>query len=242
MAAVASVESRVPTRIAVLASGGGSNLEAIFRHLDTLGARRGGDVALVAADRANAGALAKAHARSVPTAHIADPGDGVAVDALLRDHDIGLVVLAGYLRLVPPVVTRRFRGRMINVHPVLLPAFGGPGMHGLRAHRAVLDAGAAISGASVHFVDEVYDRGPIIAQWPVPVAADDTPEALAARVLRVEHVLYPRVVDAVAAGRITLDEHNRVQCPGVAMDDAVFTLGDAGSASLAESIDRALGG
>jgi len=232
----------VPTRIAVLASGGGSNLEAILRYLDTLAARRGGDVVLVAADRADAGALAKARARSIPTTHILDPGDGAAIDALLRDHDIGLVVLAGYLRLVPPVVTRRFRGRMMNVHPALLPAFGGPGMYGLRAHRAVLDAGAPISGASVHFVDESYDRGPLIAQWPVPVASDDTPESLAARVLRVEHLLYPRVVEAVAAGRIALDEHNRVRRLAVPVDDAVFTLGDAGLPALAAAIDRVLGG
>jgi formyltetrahydrofolate-dependent phosphoribosylglycinamide formyltransferase len=234
-------QSRAPTRIAVLASGGGSNLDAIFDHFAALGARRGGDVALVAADRATAGALGKAAARSVATAHIADPGDAAALDALLHDHDIDLVVLAGYLRLVPPLVTRRFRGRMINVHPALLPAFGGRGMYGIRVHQAVLDVGASVTGVSVHFVDEVYDRGPLIAQWPVPVAGDDTPESLAARVLRVEHLLYPRVVDAVASGRVTLDAKNRVQRISAPIDEAVFTLGDTGAGSLAASIDSVLG-
>ena len=104
----------------------------------------------------------------------------------------------------------------MNVHPALLPAFGGPGMYGARVHRAVLDAGARISGATVHFVDEQYDRGPIIAQWPVPVLAADTPETLAARVLRVEHILYPRVVHAVAADHIALAADGRVTYRGAA--------------------------
>jgi hypothetical protein len=86
-----------------------------------------------------------------------------------------VVVLAGYLKLVPAEVTRALAGRMLNVHPSLLPAFGGPGMYGARVHQAVIDAGARVSGATVHFVDEAYDRGAIVAQWPVPVFADDTP-------------------------------------------------------------------
>jgi len=107
-------------------------------------------------------------------------------------------VLAGYLKLVPAAAVARFRWRMINIHPALLPAFGGPGMYGPRVHEAVLASGAALSGATVHYVDEQYDRGPIIAQWPVPVRPDDTAAALAARVLAAEHQLLPRVVRALA--------------------------------------------
>jgi formyltetrahydrofolate-dependent phosphoribosylglycinamide formyltransferase len=237
-----ALDSRTTVRIAVFASGGGSNLDAILRHFDALGARRSGDVALVVADRSNAGALARAHARSIAAVHLTDPLDGAAMDDTLREHDIGLIALAGYLRLVPAVVTRRFRGRMLNVHPALLPAFGGPGMYGMRAHRAVLAAGATMSGASVHFVDEVYDRGPLIAQWPVPVAPDDTPESLAARVLVVEHALYPRVVNAVATGRISLGSDNTVQRPMATVGDAAFVLAATRDAtSLEASMDRVLG-
>ncbi len=231
--------TQLPVRIAVLASGGGSNLEAIVEHFATLGPRRGGEIVLVASDRAGAGALAKARVRSVPAVHLAAPADGAALGALLREHDIGLVALAGYLRLVPAEVTRVFRGRMLNVHPALLPAFGGPGLYGLRVHRAVLAAGIPLSGASVHFVDEAYDRGPVIAQWPVPVAGDDTPESLAGRILHVEHALYPRVIDAVAAGRIALDDENRVR-RRAPIQSSAFILDEPRGFALAHSIDRML--
>ncbi|GLC26400.1 phosphoribosylglycinamide formyltransferase [Roseisolibacter agri] len=197
-------------RIAALASGGGSNLQALLDHLDALGDARAADVVLVAADKPQAGALARASARGIATAVLHDPSDADALDALLRAHDVSLVVLAGYLKLVPAAVTARFHGRMLNVHPALLPAFGGPGMYGARVHRAVLAAGARVSGPTVHFVDEHYDRGAIVAQWPVPVSARDTPETLAARVLRAEHALLPRVVQAVAAGAVSLDADGRV--------------------------------
>jgi folate-dependent phosphoribosylglycinamide formyltransferase PurN len=107
-------------------------------------------------------------------------------------------VLAGYLRLVPAEVTRRYAGHMLNVHPGPLPAFGGAGMHGAHVHRAVLAAGAPLSGPTVHFVDEIYDHGRQLVHWPVPVRPDDDDGALAARVLRAEHLLFPRVVQAVA--------------------------------------------
>jgi formyltetrahydrofolate-dependent phosphoribosylglycinamide formyltransferase len=199
-------------RIGVFASGGGSNLGALLEHLDALGERRAADVVLVASNRGDAGALQRARDRGIAAESIPREDDGRALAELLRAREIDLVVLAGYLKLVPAELTRAYRGRIMNVHPALLPAFGGPGMYGARVHRAVLDAGARISGATVHFVDEQYDRGPIIAQWPVPVLAADTPEILAARVLRVEHILYPRVVHAVAAERIALTADGRVTC------------------------------
>ena len=229
-----------PARVAVLASGGGSNLQALLDHLDALGTERGAEVALVVANRPDAGALVRAARHDVAQATLVDPADADVLLGLLAGHDADLVVLAGYLRLVPPTVTRAFRGRILNVHPALLPAFGGAGMYGARVHRAVLDAGARISGATVHFVDDAYDRGPIVAQWPVPVFASDTPDTLAARVLRVEHALLPRVVDAVGAGRIVLDADGRVRGGyGATAVDAAFTLPPAPT-TLSDDIARVL--
>ena len=193
------------SRIAVLASGAGSNLQAILQYLAALRPADAGIVSLVASDKRQAGALEIGARAGIPAVTIADPDDGRSILALLADHEIGLVALAGYLKRVPDAVTRRYRGHIVNVHPALLPAFGGPGMYGKRVHQAVLGAGVRVTGVTVHFVDEAYDHGPIIAQWPVPVLAGDTPSVLAARVLRAEHRLYPCAVAAVASGRISLD-------------------------------------
>ena len=204
-------------RIAVLASGGGSNLQALLDHFAQLGDARAGDIVLVAADRADAGALDRGRRAGIPTAVVASKRspDGRELSALLAEHDVNLVALAGYLQFVPAGVTKRYAGRLLNVHPALLPAFGGPGMYGARVHRAVLAAGARESGPSVHFVDDVYDHGPVIARWPVAVKPGDDEHSLAARVLRAEHLLYPRVVQAVAAGEVRLTPDGRVDPPFV---------------------------
>jgi phosphoribosylglycinamide formyltransferase-1 len=220
-------------RVAVLASGGGSNLQALIDHLATLGEARASEIVLVISGRAEAGAIARARRAGVPVA-ISAP-DGLA--ALLVGNAIDIVVLAGYLAFVPDDVTRKWAGRIINVHPALLPSFGGHGLYGLRVHRAVLAAGARVSGATVHFVDAEYDRGPIIAQWPVPVAADDTPESLAARVLRVEHLLLPRALEALARGAVTLDDGGRVRGGAASAMDAAFSLHTTDDATLALGID-----
>jgi formyltetrahydrofolate-dependent phosphoribosylglycinamide formyltransferase len=197
----------VTVRAAVFASGGGSNFQALLDRQ-----RPGGtwSIVLLVTDREDAGAIDRAAAAVVPSAVIPttrrDPAD-VANDLLqlLARHRVDLVLLAGYVKLVPPAVVARFRGRMLNIHPALLPSFGGKGMYGKRVHAAVIESGARESGATVHFVDEEYDRGPIVAQRRVAVLAGDTPERLAARVLEVEHELYPQAVDhvceALAAGR-----------------------------------------
>jgi len=204
-------------RIAVLASGGGSNLQALIDHFAQLGEARAGDIVLVAADRADAGALDRARRAGIPTALVTSrkAPQGRELATLLAAHDVDLVALAGYLQLVPADVTRRFAGRLLNVHPALLPDFGGPGMYGARVHRAVIAAGARTSGPSAHFVDDVYDHGPVIARWPVPVKPGDDEHTLAARVLRAEHLLYPRVVQAVAAGDVRLTSDGRVDPPFV---------------------------
>jgi phosphoribosylglycinamide formyltransferase 1 len=189
----------MPMRVAVAVSGRGSNLAALLRALPPGAAA---EIALVLSNRADADALEIARSRGIPTQVLQDPAEATAWLAALESAGIDLLVLAGYLKLVPPGVVARFRGRIINVHPALLPAFGGPGMYGRRVHEAVLRAGAAESGASVHLVDEVYDRGEVLAQERVPVLPGDTPETLAARVLAVEHRLLPAVVLAAAeAGR-----------------------------------------
>lgn len=186
-------------RLAVAISGRGSNLAAL---LAALPAGAPAEVALVLSNRAAAGGLDVARRHNVPTVVLTDPTNASAWLDPLGQHGIDLVVLAGYLKLVPPAVVQRYRGRMINIHPALLPAFGGPGMFGHRVHEAVLALGASVSGATVHLVDEVYDRGPILAQARVPVLPGDTPEILAERVLALEHRLLPAVVlAAAAAGR-----------------------------------------
>ena len=193
-------------RIAVLASGGGSNLQAILDYFAQAPASAAGEIALVASDRDACGALDRARAHGM----LALTGDPGSMGVLLQEHHIDIVALAGYLRFIPRDVTERFAGRMLNVHPALLPAFGGAGMYGRRVHEAVLKSGANTSGATVHFVNDEYDRGAIIAQRSVPVLEGDTPETLAARVLAAEHALYAPVIASVAAGEISLDADGRV--------------------------------
>lgn len=188
----------MPSRLAVLASGRGSNLQAIIEHFDNLARERVAKVALVASNRADSPALLRAATASIDIAHFNASDDGSELLALLQKFRIDLVVLAGYLKRIPSRVIREYAGRIVNIHPALLPAFGGEGMYGARVHEAVIASGARETGVTVHLVDDDYDRGPIIAQWRVPIDVSDTPETLAARVLNVEHVVYPRVVEMVA--------------------------------------------
>lgn len=182
-------------RIAVAVSGRGSNLAALG---DALAGEPGIAIAAVVADR-DAPALDLARERGWPAWRLTDWRDAAEWLAILEQERIDLLVLAGYLRLVPAAVIAAYRGRIINVHPALLPRHGGPGMYGRRVHAAVLAAGEAVSGATVHLVDEEYDRGQPLAQGRVPVRGDDTPESLANRVLEVEHRLLPAAVRAAAA-------------------------------------------
>ena len=232
----------MPTRIAVLASGRGSNLQALHEYLVRTGQARGAQVALVLSDKPDAGALAYARGRGIEAAAL-DMGTGYSAGLAMMLHDRGIdcVVLAGYLKLVPSEVVQTYRGRLINTHPALLPAFGGQGMYGERVHRAVLTSGARVSGATVHFVDEQYDHGAIIAQWPVPVFDDDTPKTLAARVLRVEHRLLPPVVDAVAAGRITLGADGRARGSGRrGFERAAFVMHSPADEELARELEATI--
>ena len=188
----------MPSRLAVLASGRGSNLQAIIDHFENISRERIAKVVLVASNRADSPALIRAATASIDIASFdaADEGDQL-LDVLQRFR-VDLVVLAGYLKRIPPKVVREYSGRILNIHPALLPDFGGEGMYGARVHDAVIASGAKESGVTVHVVNDDYDRGPIVAQWRVPVEPGDTAEALGLRVLSVEHVVYPRVIEMVA--------------------------------------------
>ncbi|MEX0979693.1 MAG: phosphoribosylglycinamide formyltransferase [Gemmatimonadota bacterium] len=205
----------LPVPVAVFASGGGSNLQALLdaeRDPESVSgtAEAPWRIVLVVSDRPDAGALERARAAGRETRVILVSGrdpEEVSDETLdaLAGAKVRAVFLAGYLRLLPVALVQSFRRRILNIHPSLLPAFGGKGMYGTRVHQAVLDSGGRVSGATVHFVDEEYDAGTILAQWPVPVLPGDEAATLAARMLRVEHLLYPaaarHVCRALAAGR-----------------------------------------
>ena len=190
--------SPAPMRVAVAISGRGSNLESL---LQQLGPSAPAEVVLVISDREAPG-LSLARTRKIPAVVLQHPDHAADWLKALQQHRVDLVVLAGYLKLVPAAVIAEYRDRIINIHPALLPHFGGKGMYGRRVHEAVLASGARESGASVHLVDERYDQGAVLAQARVPVFAEDTPDDLAHRVLAEEHRLLPAVVLAAArAGR-----------------------------------------
>jgi phosphoribosylglycinamide formyltransferase-1 len=187
-------------RLAVLLSGSGRTL------LNLLDAIARGDllaeIPLVVASKECLGAQ-RAREQSLPTQVI--PGDIAAdrLDALLAEHKIDYVALAGYLRYLR--IPGAFQNRIVNIHPALLPSFGGKGMHGERVHKAVLAHGCKVSGCTVHFVDDRYDNGPIIAQQAVPVLETDDARALAGRVFAAECELYPKALQLVLSGRVTVD-------------------------------------
>ena len=194
--------------IGVFASGRGSNFQAILDAIDQgiLPAR----VSVLLSNKSDAGAFEIARAHSIPTVHLSQKSFAdealyaAAMLQVLRIHDVGLIALAGYLKKIPTLVVCKFRNRILNIHPALLPSFGGHGMYGHHVHEAVLASGAKLSGATVHLVDEEYDRGPIVLQKTVSVDVSDTPETLAAKVLKVEHEIYPLALKAFAEHRATI--------------------------------------
>lgn len=185
------------SRIAVLASGRGSNLQAILDYLDRSSGRASYEVAAAVSNKSDAPALDLARKRGIPAIVVGADGDALA--AALASNKIDIVALAGYLKKIPRSVVEAYAGRIVNIHPALLPAHGGEGMYGLRVHEAVIAAGDRETGVTVHLVDAEYDRGAIVAQWRIPVLNRDDAQSLAARVLKVEHTLYPRALDLIAA-------------------------------------------
>ena len=198
-------------RVGVLASGGGTNLQAIIDN--GISGKIDAEVVVVISD-VECGALERARKAGIPAEHI-DRRDKArypireafdqAVLASLRRCDVGLVCLAGYLRIMTRDLVDVYAGRMMNIHPALLPSFGGKDMAGHRVHQAVLDYGCKLSGCTIHFVSLETDGGPIILQRAVPVEEGDTPDTLAARILPYEHQLYSQAIQLFAEGRLKIE-------------------------------------
>jgi phosphoribosylglycinamide formyltransferase-1 len=192
--------------IAVFASGGGSNFQALIDK-----AKEGllkCKIALLISNNSNAYAIERAKKHNIPYCHIA-PSHFSSEEqycnfliSKLNEYKIDLIVLAGYMKKIPAQVIRLFQNKIVNIHPALLPAFGGKGLYGEKVHQAVIDYGVKITGITIHFIDEEYDRGPIIFQESVKVLDTDDAHTLAERVLKVEHANYWRVIEAIAEGRI----------------------------------------
>jgi phosphoribosylglycinamide formyltransferase-1 len=197
-------------RLAVLVSGNGTNLQAI---LDAcVRPDYPAEVVVVVSDRPDAFALERARRAGVP-AHVVDWSAFRnrstfcrQLEAVLEPYRVGLICLAGFLRILDPPFVAAYRGRILNIHPSLLPAFGGKGMYGERVHRAVLESGVRVTGCTVHFVTEEVDQGPIILQAEVPVLPGDTPRTLAARVAQEEHRIYPEAIRRVTLGEVRWED------------------------------------
>ncbi len=190
-------------RIAVLCSGGGTNFQAIVNAKEA-GLIPDGEIVLVVCDHAGAYVLERAKKYGIETAVFdrkSIPDRALRERAILETleaHEVGLVVFAGFMTILSETFTKKYAGRAINIHPALLPSFGGQGMYGLHVHEAVLKAGVKVTGATVHYVTEVCDGGPIIAQKAVEVKEGDTPEILQKRVMReAEWVIFPEAVEKV---------------------------------------------
>jgi phosphoribosylglycinamide formyltransferase 1 len=184
-------------RIAVFASGGGTNFQALIDEINR--GKLNANITGLISSRPDVGAIIRAESHGIPATVVKQddyPGEqefGEELIRILRNWNPALIVLAGYMLKIPFNVIDAYPGRIINIHPALLPKFGGKGLYGIRVHRAVLAAGEAHSGCSVHIVTKEYDEGPVLGQVTVPVEPGDTPESLAARILNEEHRLLPRI-------------------------------------------------
>ena len=198
-------------KIAVFVSGGGSNFKAI--HHQIIQGNILGKIVMVFSNNPNCGAIKFAEENSIPIFIInaarypnAHTRDEFLLETCLK-AEIDLICLAGFMKMLPQNIVKQYEYRILNIHPGLLPEFGGKGFYGMRVHEAVINTGKRESGATVHFVDEIYDHGPIILQKKVEVMETDTPESLAARVLKLEHELFPEVVKAFCENKIIMENN-----------------------------------
>jgi len=196
-------------KIGVLVSGSGTNLQSIIDKSES--GYIPGRVELVISSKSGVYAIERAKNHNIPAYVVAPKNYSTKEDyedkliEILQSHNVDLVVLAGFIKVLSPHFVQAFAGRIMNIHPSLIPAFCGEGFYGEKVHKAVLDYGVKITGVTVHFVDEGADTGPIILQRAVPVMDDDTVETLAARVLEEEHKIYPEAVKLFAEGRLKVE-------------------------------------
>ncbi len=185
--------------IAIFASGSGTNAENIIRYFQGSPTAR---VVLLLSNNPEAGALDRARNLGVDTCVFTreEMLSSAVIEEQLGAHEVDIIILAGFLWLLPARIAEAYPGRVLNIHPALLPAYGGKGMYGMRVHSAVIAAGEKMSGITIHKVDECYDRGDIIAQFTVEIADDDTPESLAEKIHRLEYRHFPAVIERLAAG------------------------------------------
>ena len=200
--------------IAVFASGGGSNFKSLHRHVKS--GEIPGRIVLSISNNPDSGAIKYTKKYNISTLIINKVRYTNPVDRekfliqTLIDNEVNLICLAGYMNLLPKSIVHQYKNCILNVHPALLPHFGGKGFYGIKVHEAVVASGVEESGVTVHFVDEEYDHGKIIAQEKVKVLSEDTAETLAERVLKVEHELYPQVVKAFCEDRISWENNHPI--------------------------------
>jgi phosphoribosylglycinamide formyltransferase 1 len=198
-------------KIAVFVSGRGSNLKAIFEKVP----KQLVQICAVVSDKIDCGAVEFAVQNNIQTFLISNKEEKSYVNydqliSFLKEIKIDLIVLAGFLKKIPDQFIDAFENRIINIHPALLPSFGGKGMYGMNVHKAVFESSAKVSGATIHFVDRVYDNGKIIAQYAVDISDVNTPEEIAERVLKIEHELLPMVVQKIAEQKVVIKKNRAV--------------------------------
>lgn len=199
--------------LAVLASGGGTNLQAIIDAVEK--GELCAEIKIVISNNSKAFALERARKHNIQALHLSHKQFATPEEfddrllAVLKENQIDMILLAGYMKILSPTIIRAYRNKILNIHPALLPHFGGPGMYGTHVHEAVIKSGVKISGVTVHIVDEIYDHGAIVMQKAVEVKDNDTPESLAERVLKVEHQTYKEAVQLFAEDRVEIKD-NRV--------------------------------
>lgn len=194
-------------KIGVLVSGGGTNLQSL---IDTIH-QKDGEIAVVISNNRHAFGLKRGETAGIPAVAINPKGypTNEAFDQkiieILRGYDVDLVVLAGYMKIITPEFVKAYPNAIINIHPALIPSFCGAGFYGMHVHQAVIDYGVKVTGATVHFVNEVADGGPVIIQETVAVEDDDTPESIQQKVLKIEHELLPKAVKAFCLDQLTVE-------------------------------------